>query len=205
VIGVVKDFHIKSLHKRVAPLFVTNTPYYEMLSVKIAGSGQKETLDWIREAWKTIDPGRPFDYFFLEDTYDSQYRSEEKLSGILKTFSVFAVFVACLGLFGMASFATERRRREIGIRKVLGASLSSVIVLMTKDFVKLVLVANGIAWPLAYLGMRNWLQNFAYRTKIGIGVFLLTGLVSILIALLTVTYQSLRAALTDPAKAVKYE
>ncbi|MBD3415193.1 MAG: FtsX-like permease family protein [Candidatus Aminicenantes bacterium] len=205
VIGVVKDFHIKSLHQRVAPLHITSTPYYEWLSVKIRGTGQSETLSRIREAWKTIDPGRPFDYFFLGDTYDSQYRAEEKLGGILTSFSVFTVFVACLGLFGMASFATERRRREIGIRKVLGASVSNVLVLLTKDFVKLVLLANLIAWPLAYFGMRNWLQNFAYRTKIGIGVFLLTGLISILIALLTVSYQSMRAALTDPAQTVKYE
>jgi len=123
----------------------------------------------------------------------------------LTSFSVFAVFVACLGLFGMASFATERRRREIGIRKVLGASVSDVLFLLTKDFIKAVILANLIAWPLAYFIMRNWLQNFAYRTQIGIGVFLLTGLLSLFISLLTVSFQSVRAALSDPAQAVKYE
>ena len=123
----------------------------------------------------------------------------------MTSFSVFAVFVACLGLFGMASFATERRRREIGIRKVLGASVSDVLFLLTKDFIKAVILANLIAWPLAYFIMRNWLQNFAYRTQIGIGVFLLTGLLSLFISLLTVSFQSVRAALSDPAQAVKYE
>jgi len=123
----------------------------------------------------------------------------------LTSFSVFAVFVACLGLFGMASFATERRKREIGIRKVLGASVSDVLFLLTKDFIKAVILANLIAWPLAYFIMRNWLQNFAYRTQIGIGVFLLTGLLSLFISLLTVSFQSVRAALSDPAQAVKYE
>ena len=123
----------------------------------------------------------------------------------MTSFSVFAVFVACLGLFGMASFATERRKREIGIRKVLGASVSDVLFLLTKDFIKAVILANLIAWPLAYFIMRNWLQNFAYRTQIGIGVFLLTGLLSLFISLLTVSFQSVRAALSDPAQAVKYE
>jgi putative ABC transport system permease protein len=206
VIGVVEDFHIKSLHQKVAPLYITNiSRYLEMLSIKISESGQSAIIDRIRETWKGIDSSRPFDYFFLTDTYDSQYRAEEKLGVILTSFSVFAVFVACLGLFGMASFATERRKREIGIRKVLGASVTNVLVLLTKDFVKLVVIANLIAWPLAYFGMRNWLQNFAYRTHLGIGVFLLTGLISNLIALLTVSYQSVRAALSDPAQAVKYE
>lgn len=206
VIGVVRDFHIKSFHQIIAPLYVTDSPsYLNMLSIKIKGPGQAETLSRIRETWKIIDPGRPFDYFFLEDTFDSQYRSEEKLSGILTSFSVFAVFVACLGLFGMASFAAERRRREIGIRKVLGASVADVLVLLTKDFTQVVLLANLIAWPLAYFVMRNWLQNFAYRTQIGVGVFFLTGFISLLIALLTVSYQSIRSALSDPAQAVKYE
>jgi putative ABC transport system permease protein len=176
-----------------------------MLSIKIKGPGQAETLSRIRKTWKTFDPGRPFDYFYLEDTYDSQYRAEEKLGSILTSFSVFAVFVACLGLFGMASFSAERRRREIGIRKVLGASVADVLVLLTKDFTQVVLLANLIAWPLAYFVMRNWLQNFAYRTQIGVSVFLVTGLISLLISLLTVSFQSVRAALSDPAQAVKYE
>ncbi len=206
VVGVVKDFHIRSLRQVVAPLYITNTPrFLDMLSIKIRDFGRAETLDRIRNMWKIIDPGRPFDYFFLEDTFDSQYRSEEKLSGILTSFSVFAVFVACLGLLGMASFATERRRREIGIRKVLGASVADVLVLLTGDFVKVILLANLIAWPLAYFVMRNWLQNFAYRTQIGISVFLVTGLISLLISLLTVSFQSVRAAYSDPAQAVKYE
>ncbi len=206
VVGVVKDFHIRSLRQIVTPLYITNTPrYLNILSIKIRGFGQAETLDRIRDMWKIIDPGRPFDYFFLGDTFDSQYRYEEKLGNILTSFSVFAVFVACLGLFGMASFATERRKREIGIRKVLGASVSDVLFLLTKDFIKAVILANLIAWPLAYFIMRNWLQNFAYRTQIGIGVFLLTGLLSLFISLLTVSFQSVRAALSDPAQAVKYE
>jgi len=206
VVGVAKDFHIRSLHQKAAPLYITNIPrYLDMLSIKIRKSGKSEILGRIREIWKSVDPGRPFDYFFLADSFDSQYRAEEKLSGISTLFSIFAVVVACLGLFGMASFATERRRREIGIRKMMGASITNVMVLLTKDFVKLVILANLIAWPAAYFVMKKWLQNFAYQTPIGFGIFLLTGFLSIAIALLTVSYQSVRAALSDPVQAIKYE
>ncbi|MDH5384649.1 MAG: ABC transporter permease, partial [Candidatus Aminicenantes bacterium] len=177
VIGIVKDFHLNSLHQIIGPLFITNTPdYLNMLSIKISSINQATTLEQIKETWKTIDPGRPFDYFFLDDSFDSQYRSEEKLSDIIASFTAFAIFVACLGLFGMASFATEQRGKEIGIRKVLGATVPNVLVHLTKDFIKLVAIANIIAWPFVYFGMKNWLQDFAYRTQIGFGVFLLTGL-----------------------------
>jgi putative ABC transport system permease protein len=206
IIGVVEDFHLNSLHQIIGPLFVTHTPdYLNMLSIKIRPIHQAATLEQIRETWKTIDPGRPFDYFFLDDSFDSQYRSEEKLSDIIASFTVFAIFVACLGLFGMASFATEQRTKEISIRKVLGATVPNILVHLTKDFIKLVAIANIIAWPIVFFGMKNWLQDFAYRTQISIGVFLLTGLVSVAIAVFTVTYQSLRAALSNPAEAIKYE
>ncbi len=152
-----------------------------------------------------MDPTRPFDFLYLDGLIDSLYGTEERLSDIFSSFSVFAVFIACLGLFGMASFAAEQRTKEIGIRKVLGASVPGIVVLLSKDFLKLIVAANVIAWPLAYFGMNKWLQNFAYKSGIGVWVFLLTGLLAVGIALATVSYQSIKAALLNPVDAIKYE
>jgi putative ABC transport system permease protein len=141
----------------------------------------------------------------MDSQLDSQYGAEERLSDILSAFSVFAILIACLGLFGIASFAAEQRTKEIGIRKVLGASVPAVVVLLSKDFLKLVAVANLIAWPLAYFGMHQWLQNFAYKTGISVWVFVFTGSVAMGIALATVSFQAIKAALLDPIDAIKYE
>jgi putative ABC transport system permease protein len=206
VVGVVKDFHRTSLHSVIAPQLIGNDPgRFDELVIRIAPENSDITLNLLREKWEEIDPQRPIDFFFLDSLLDSQYGAEERLSDILSAFSVFAIFIACLGLFGMASFAAEQRTKEIGIRKVLGASVPGVVVLLSKDFLKLIAVANLIAWPLAYFGMQMWLQNFAYKTGIDVWIFIFTGIVAMGIALATVSYQSIKAAILDPIDAIKYE
>jgi putative ABC transport system permease protein len=204
VVGVVKDFHLASLHKVIAPQIVYAAPGSD-LTLRISPRDISGTLDLLGEKWDAVDPGRPLDYFFLEDAFDAQYRAEERLSEILSSFTLVAILIACLGLFGMASFTAERRTKEIGIRKVLGASTAGVAALLSTKFLKLVVIANLAAWPLAYFSMNLWLENFAYRTGMPLWIFLLTGAAALAIALLTVSTQSLRAALSDPVRAIKYE
>jgi putative ABC transport system permease protein len=204
VVGVVKDYHLASLHQLIAPQ-VLQYGSGRSLTIKIDPRNQASTIEAIKAKWAEIDPSRPFYYSFLDETFDSQYRGEERLSDIFGSFTVFAIFIACLGLFGMASYTAEQKTREIGIRKVLGASIPGVIALLSREFMKLVVIANLVAWPIAYFIMNNWLQNFAYRSGIAVWIFLLTGVTALAIALLTVSYQSVRAALLDPVTAIKYE
>jgi len=206
VVGVVRDFHRTSLHSVIAPQIIGNDPSsFDELAIRFNPENSDTTLSLIREKWKEVDPTRPFDFLYLDGLIDSQYGAEERLSDIFSAFSVFAVFIACLGLFGMASFAAEQRTKEIGIRKVLGASVPGIVVLLSRDFLKLIVAANIIAWPLAYFGMNKWLQNFAYKSGIGVWVFILTGVLAVGIALATVSYQSIKAALLNPVDAIKYE
>ncbi len=206
VVGVVRDFHRTSLHSVIAPQIIGNDPSrFDELAIRISPENADTTLSLIKEKWKEVDPTRPFEFLYLDGLIDRLYGTEERLSDIFSAFSVFAVFIACLGLFGMASFAAEQRTKEIGIRKVLGASVPGIVVLLSKDFLKLIVAANVIAWPLAYFGMNRWLQNFAYKSGIGVWVFFLTGLLAVGIALATVSYQAIKAALLDPVDAIKYE
>ncbi|MFC2165851.1 ABC transporter permease [Acidobacteriota bacterium] len=206
VIGVVKNFHMVSLQKIIMPLFISNDlRYLNDLSIKISPINTARTMELLKEKWKDIDPNRPFEYTFLDETFDQSYKNEERLRGIFASFSVFAIFIACLGLFGMASFTAEQKTKEIGIRKVLGASIPGIVILFAKNFLKLVIVANLIAWPIAYFAMNNWLTNFAYRTKINPWVFVFCGALTLSIALLTVSYQSIRASISNPVKAIKHE
>jgi len=206
VIGVVKDFHFSSLHKTIMPLYISNVPsYLDTISIKISPENTTNTLSFLREKWKEIDPYRPFEYSFLDETYDSQYRPDEQLSKIFASFTAFAIFIACLGLFGLASFMSEQKTKEIGIRKVLGASVPGIVVMLSKNFLKLVIIANIISWPISYFVMKSWLQNFAYRTNMGVSLFIMTGALSLCIALLTVSYQSVKASLSNPVDAIKYE
>jgi putative ABC transport system permease protein len=206
VVGVVKDFHRTSLHSVIAPQIIGNEPVnFDTLAIKIHPENSAGTLRLLREKWKEVDPIRPFEFLYLDAMIDRLYGAEERLSDIFSSFSVFAIFIACLGLFGMASFAAEQRTKEIGIRKVLGATVPGVVVLLSKDFLKLIVVANIIAWPLAYFGMNKWMENFAYKSGIGLWVFLYTGILAVGIALATVSYQSIKAALLNPVDAIKYE
>ncbi len=164
-----------------------------------------QTVAAIEGVWQTFSPGRPLDYFFLDDDYDRQYRSEQRISKIVTTFTILALFIACLGLFGLAAFTAEQRTKEIGVRKVLGASVGGIVVLLSKDFVKLVGLAFVLAAPVAYFVMGRWLEDFAYRIDMSWGIFLMAGLAALGVALLTVCYQSVRAALADPVTSLRYE
>jgi putative ABC transport system permease protein len=211
IIGVLKNAHFRSLHVNIEPhvLFflddVSIATEYGVVLIKINGDKTEEALAKIQGVWKEFNPITPFEYHFLDQKYDSLYRKEQKIGTILNAFTLFAVIISCLGLFGLASFLTEQRTREIGIRKVLGASESSIVFLLSKQFTKWVLIANIFAWPAAYFIMNEWLKSFAYRINIGIWVFVLSGMLAVGIALVKVSYQAIRAACANPVDSLRYE
>jgi len=211
IIGVLKNAHFRSLHVNIEPhvLFflddVSIATEYGVVLIKINGDKTEEALAKIQGVWKEFNPITPFEYHFLDQKYDSLYRKEQKIGTILNAFTLFAIIISCLGLFGLASFLTEQRTREIGIRKVLGASEPSIVFLLSKQFTKWVLIANIFAWPAAYFIMNEWLKSFAYRINIGIWVFVLSGMLAVGIALITVSYQAIRAAWANPADSLRYE
>lgn len=176
-----------------------------LLSVRLSATNQTETIRYVTDEFKALFPEDIIQYRFLDEDFDIMYRDETRMAKTVGYFSMFAVLIACLGLFGLASFTAERRTKEIGIRKVLGASTGKLVLSLAGDFAKWVLIATVIAWPAAYVLMDIWLQNFAYRTDMGAGVFLLTGLAALATALLTVSYQSFRAATANPVKSLRYE
>lgn len=207
IIGVVKNFHIESLHEAIQPVIISlgRNDLLRFLSIRISPENIKETLDNLRQKWVEIFPGVPFKYSFFNEDFNSLYRAEERLSMIFVYFTVLALVIACLGLLGLAAFVSQRRAKEIGIRKVLGANVAQIVLLLLKEFVILVGVANIIAWPLAYVLMRGWLQNFAYRISISPVIFIIAGLLALTLAVLTVGFQSLKSATTDPVKSIRYE
>ena len=206
IIGVVKDFHFESLHQEISPIvmFISSTDLSQ-ISIRISSQNIPQTMALLKDTWAELRPDYPFSYYFIDENFDQLYRSEENLQRIFSYFAFLSVVIGCLGLFGLASYSAERRTKEIGIRKVLGASATGLVGLLSKEFTKWVLLANVIAWPMAYLVMSRWLQNFAYRSGIGLGTFLLAGGLAWMIAFLTVCYQVIKASLADPVKALKYE
>lgn len=208
IIGVVKDFHFRSKHQKIEPLILSIRPderYIYFISVKFGQANAREILSLLQKKWKEYSPGRPLDCFFLDENFDKLYRAEERLSQIFSVFSFLAIFIACLGLFGLASFTAEQRTKEIGIRKALGASAANIVLLLSKEFTKWVIVANIMAWPVAYFVMNRWLQNFAYRISIGLWMFFLAAGLALAIAFFTISFQAVRAALANPADALRYE
>jgi putative ABC transport system permease protein len=206
IIGVVKDFHNRSLHKEITPLvFLISPSWFRFLSIKINPEAKTAALNFLREKWKELRPGQDFSNYFLESYIEGFYRSEQRMEKVLQSFTILAVFISCLGLLGLTTFSAGQRTKEIGIRKVLGSSVAGIMVMLSRDFTKRVLLANIIAWPAAYFFMHNWLQNFAYRTSIDIWVFFWAAALSLFIALVTVSYQSVKAALANPVDSLRYE
>ena len=208
VVGVVKNFHFRSKHQKIEPLIFSLLPssrYVYFISVKINPSNIKDTLLFLKSQWKKFSSRWPFEYFFLDDNYDRLYKSEDRLRRVFFTFTSLSIFVGCLGLFGLAAFTAEQRTKEIGIRKVLGASVPNILILLSKEFAKLILLANIIAWPVAYLVMSRWLQNFAYRIVIEIWIFLLSAILALFVAMITVSFKAVKAALSNPVDALRYE
>jgi putative ABC transport system permease protein len=206
VVGVVQDFHFASVRHRVEPLVMLYNPNGGgQFSIRMADGDLRAGLAAIEGAWQGLYPGVPFEYSFLSDEFAQLYREEQQFAALSKGFAALALFIACLGLFGLAAYAAEQRQKEIGVRKVLGASVTSVVALLSRDFLLLVAVAFAVGAPLAYWVMSRWLEDFAYRVTLGPGVFALAGALALLIALATVAGQALRAANADPVKSLRSE
>ncbi|WP_332368532.1 ABC transporter permease [Spirosoma telluris] len=207
VVGVVKDFHTYSLQHKIEPLVLQMPAPFEKdnMYVRIQPGKVTEALAYIQSVYRTFDPSATLDFHFLDENFSQQYKAEQKQGEVLLTFTLLAVLIACLGLFGLAAFAAEQRTKEIGVRKVLGASVMSIVTMLSKDFLKLVLISIVIASPLAWYAMNQWLQGFAYKADIRWWIFALSGLIAIVIALLTVSFQSVKAALTNPVKSLRSE
>jgi putative ABC transport system permease protein len=205
VIGVVEDFHFETLKETIGPLVMFLGNSNSNISFRVATEDIAGTIGLLQKEWKKFLPYQPFEYSFLDERFADMYESEQRIGRIFGVFAGFAIFIGCLGLFGLAAFTAEQRTKEIGIRKVLGATSPNIIQLMTREFVILIAVANVIAWPVAFWVMKGWLKDFSYRVSLNVWVFVGAGLLTLMIALLTVSYQAVKAALSDPATSLRYE
>ncbi|TLV01016.1 ABC transporter permease [Dyadobacter luticola] len=206
IIGVTKDYHFESLHQKVAPIAMFQQQgRLGRVSVHVAGNNVKQAISHIESVWNARFPEAPFEYQFLDQRFGQLYAREQTQQTLFGIFAGIAIFISCLGLLGLSMFMAELRTKEIGVRKVLGASVGSIVTLLSQDFLKLVLIAIVIASPIAWYGMRNWLQEFAYHTEINWWVFALAGIISVAIALFTISFQSIKAALMNPVKSLKSE
>lgn len=203
--GVVKDFNFQSLRNPIKPVVLFPSPYGNTLMVKITGNHIPETISFLQEKWKTLVPDRPFEYRFLDDDYNKLYQNELRLGKIMNIFASIAIILACIGLFGLSAYSAQQRVKEIGVRKVLGATVSNIVFVLSKDFIKLAFIAALIAFPIAWWAMHKWLQRYEYRISIEWWVFVATALATLLIALLTVSFQAVKAALSNPVKNLRTE
>ena len=205
IIGVVKDFNFESLRRKLGPLCMHLGNSNGLASFKVSSTNTKNLIAQIEKKWKQLAPGMPFSYRFMSDSFNEMYRSEQRVGNLAVVFAILAIVIACLGLFGLVTYMAEQRHKEIGVRKVLGASVSNVVLLLSKDFLLLVAIAAVLAFPLAWWGMHKWLQDFEYRIHINVWVFVIAGIAALLIALLTVSYQAIKAALANPVKSLRTE
>lgn len=206
VIGVVKDFHYASLHQSIQPLIMRMGPrFYRTLAVRIRGDRIMETMDFIEQQWASLVPDQPIVTTFLDENMEQLYQREQRFGTLFAYFAGIAIVIACLGLFGLAAFTAEQRTKEVGIRKVLGSTIPGAATLLAKEYVILILIANLLAWPVAYLVMERWLQAFVYRIDLGLLIFVVAGLVAFAIAIGTVSYQSIKTALVNPVDALRHE
>ncbi len=206
VVGVVKDFHYASLHSEIEPLMIHVYPNFSaFLNVRINTERVKETMTRLEETWNQLQPSTEFDYFFLDSHYDNQYKAEMSLGKVIAFFTLLAVIIACMGLFGLASFITEQRTKEIGVRKVLGASIKSIMTSLSKEFVLLILLANLLAWYPAYYFLTGWLEGFAFRIDISLLTFVVAALGALVIALSTISFKTYVAARRNPVRSLRYE
>jgi putative ABC transport system permease protein len=208
IVGVVKDFHYSSLQEVIRPLSLRIEPGgCDLISVKVNTADLTKTIAAIEKSWRRIIPYRPFSYFFVDEMFDRQYRSEDRFGKLFLYFSVLAIFISCLGLLGLASYSTLQRTKEIGVRKVLGATVGGIVGLLSKDFLWLVGIAFVVATPVSFLLMKGWLDGFYYRVNIysALWIFVLAGMGALAIALLTISFQAVKAATTNPVKSLRSE
>ncbi len=205
VVGVVKDFNFSSLHQNVTPLIIQQGENWGSIAVRINSKNMPSVINSIQTKWNKMTNGQPFNYTFMDADFNKIYTAEQQTGKLFITFAVFAIFIGCLGLFGLVTYAAEQRTKEIGVRKVLGASVSGIVAMLSKDFAKLVLISSVIAFPIAWWAMHKWLESFAYRTNISWWIFIVAGLAAILIALITVSFQAIKAAIANPVKSLRTE
>jgi putative ABC transport system permease protein len=207
IIGVLKDFHFHSLHHEIMPMIIRNiaSDWGNYISVKLSAGNINQSIKKIEKKWKTFSKGQPFVFSFLDEDFNHLYNAEIKTGKILGLFFALSIFISCLGLFGLSAFMAEQRTKEIGIRKVLGASIPGVIFLLTRDYSKWVILGNLIAWPISWFAMNKWLQNFAFRITIEWWFFILAGVLGLFISIVTVSFQSIKAATANPVEALRYE
>ena len=205
VIGIVKDFHIEGFDQPIRPMIMTVSNNVWFASFKIAPDNKNATIDYIEAEWNKLEPSHPFRYQFLDDKFGALLRQQENFGRMFLFLTILAIIISAMGLYGLASYTAEQRTKEIGIRKVLGASVWQIMNMLTKDFIKLVLIANIFAWPVSYLIAKDWLTNFSYQIDIPILPFILATVVAVVIAVLTVSSQAYQAANADPVDALKYE
>ena len=205
IIGVVKDFNFSSLHDNVGPVIIELGENYGRVAMRINTRNIPGLIKQVEGKWNSMAPGQPFSYSFLDADFNKIYEADQRTGKLFISFAVFAIFIACLGLFGLVAYAAEQRIKEIGIRKVLGASAGTIITMISKDFIRLVLISLVIAFPFAWWMMNKWLQSFAYRINISVWAFVLAGLLAIIIAMITVSYQAIKAAMANPVRCLRAE
>jgi putative ABC transport system permease protein len=206
VVGVVNDYNQESLQKKTDPMmFYCSPTNAEFFSMKINTGDLSNTIAGVESKWNEAFPGNPFQYFFLDDYFNRQYENEQKFGDLFMSFSILAIIIGCLGLFGLSAFTTQQRTKEVGIRKVLGSSIPQIFLLLSKEYVWLIVASVAIASPLVYWVMDDWISNFAYQTSIGLAVFLVAGFAVLMVAIITISYQSLKAARTNPIESLRYE
>jgi putative ABC transport system permease protein len=209
IVGVAKDFHFESLHNPIRPFGFSTTNFfankYAYVIASLQTNNYSRTLTRIQDSWESVYPNMPFTYSFIDQDFQRNYEKEKRTSGIVVSFTCIAILIACLGLFGLAAFSAETRTKEIGIRKVLGASEVAIVTLLSKDFLKLIVVALVIAFPLSAWAMNKWLSNFAYRIPVSWWMFAVAGGIAILIAFITISYQSIKSAFANPIRSMRTE
>ncbi|HEX8278011.1 MAG TPA: FtsX-like permease family protein, partial [Segetibacter sp.] len=205
VIGVVKNFHFASLRENIGALCMVLDKSTEAVSFRLSTDNIAATVKNVEAIWKKLAPGEAFTYSFLNEDFNAMYAAEQRTGKIFIVFAILAIFLACLGLFGLATYAAEQRIKEIGIRKVLGASVLTIAGMLSKDFLKLVMIAAIITFPVAWWAMNKWLQDFAYRINISWWIFLVAGLVAVVIALITISFQAIKAAIANPVQSLRTE
>jgi putative ABC transport system permease protein len=205
IIGVMKDFHASSFHQKIPPSALWVAPWNGTINLRIDGKNKDKSIEYIKKTWDEFSPDVPFEYHFLDDKYDSLYKSEERFNLLIAYFSILAIFIACLGLFGLVSFSIEQRMKEIGIRKVNGAKAIEIVIFLNKNFIFWVIVAFILACPIALFAMKKWLQNYSYRTEINSWIFILAGIIALIIVFCTVSLQSWRTATRNPVEALRNE
>ncbi len=206
IIGVVKNFNYESLREPVGPVILNfNDKSGDFAAFRIGDADMKDVISQINRVWKKLELQYPLNYYFMDDAFDNIYRADQTMGKISITATILAILIACTGLFGLIAYASEKRRKEIGIRKVMGASVAQITMLLSKDFLSLVLIAFIIASPIAWFAMHRWLQGFAYKITIEWWVFALAGMLAILIALITISFQAIKAAIANPVKSLRTE